>query len=137
MAINPPTALALSQTLRSINLSWTASATSGVRYTVYRDRAANGYFLPIGVDQSSTSYRDFNVSPGVVYRYYVVATLNGSAVSIPTAILQATYVGATDPYGARDAAVPATTVAAGVVAAGCGEFQRLQRLRGRAIGCGK
>jgi hypothetical protein len=136
MAISPPTALALTRSIKSINLAWSASATAGVQYAVYRDRGANGYFLPIAIDRSETSYIDFNVSPGVVYRYFVVATLAG-AESAPTGTVQAIYIGPKDDYGVRDAAVPATTVAAGVVKAGCGEFQRLQKLRGRAIGCGK
>jgi hypothetical protein len=140
MAISPPSALTLSQRIRSIVLSWTPSGTAGVSYTVFRDRSANGFFQAVGTNISGTTYADFNVLPGVVYRYYVVATLAG-AESTPTSTAAATFVSCSKNTAveSRDtsASLGAITVAAGVVAAGCGEFQRLQRLRGRAIGCGK
>jgi hypothetical protein len=140
MAIIPPSALVLSQTLRSITLSWTASGTAGVYYTVYRDRSANGFFQEVATELTTTGYADYNILPGVVYRYYVVATLAG-AESAPTSTVSATAttcskITAVDSHD-KSAALGPITAAAGVVAAGCGEFQRLQRLRGRAIGCGK
>ena len=136
MAVSPPTGFILTKSLRSFDLSWNASATAGARYTVYRDRSGNGYFETISIAKTARTYKDFNINPGVLYRYHVIATFGGIE-SDPTPILNVTYVGPKDQYGARDAAIPATTVAAGVVKAGCGEFERLQKLRGRSIAYGK
>ncbi len=134
MPVNPATALAITQGVKFLLVSWTNSTTSGARHTVYRSRGANGCFVPVA-SNILTPYTDADVSAGETYAYYIVATATGES-SVPSNTSTLTYVGPQDPY-ATEVPRGAVTVYAGVVAAGCGEYQRLQRLRGQAIMCGK
>ncbi len=142
--MNPATSLVLTPVLKALQLSWTNSTTPGATHTVYRSKGACGAYVAIATNLLST-YTDYNVSNGEVYAYYVVATL-GTATSDPTPTVYLTYLGPADSYSAtltssdalsdRKGAVAVFTNYAGIPA-GCGEFQRLQRLRGKATMCGK
>ncbi len=142
MAVAAPTNLALTLGLKSLTLSWTNSATAGATHTVYRSRGACGAYVPVATG-ILTPYIDSNVSNGEVYRYYLVAQV-GSTTSAATNTVTLTYVGSADPYkdsltsqDARSDQRGATVVYTNGITAGCGEFQRLQQLRGKSYLCGK
>jgi hypothetical protein len=144
MAVNPATAPAITLVVKALRVSWTNSTTAGATHTVYRSRGACGTYVPV-VTGISTPYIDYNVTNGETYSYYVVAAAGGvSSVASATVIL--TYVGPADEYSATLTSSDALTDRRGAVAVftnyagipqGCGEFQRLQRLRGQATLCGK
>lgn len=136
MSVSPATNLQISQAFERINLSWTASPTSGAKYIVYRSRGGTGLFGPINAEQTATSYSDFNVENGISYKYYVVATLAGTNAT-PTSTVDFSFTGPADQYWSGPKTVADQTVAAGIVRSGCGEFQRLQKLRGTLETCSK
>ena len=82
-----PTALgATVVSATQVNLSWTASTTSGATYIVYRSTASG--FAPsastqIGTVASGTVYTDNGVAAGTTY-YYVVETTNADGASGPS-----------------------------------------------------
>lgn len=144
MAVNPATAPAITLVVKALRVSWTNSTTSGANHTVYRSRGACGTYVSVATGILAP-YIDYNVTNGEAYSYYVVASAGGvsSAASAKVAL---TYVGPADEYSATLTSSNALTDQRGAVAvytndggipAGCGEFQRLQRLRGRATLCGK
>jgi hypothetical protein len=146
MAVDPATAPSIAQISLALRVSWTNSTTSGARHTVYRARGANGEnaFVPVATGLLSP-YIDYNVTNGETYAYYIVATL-GTTTSAETTRVTLTYVGPADQYSATLTSSDALTDRRGAVAvytnqagipAGCGEFQRLQRLRGKATLCGR
>ena len=62
----------------SVALSWTASATSGATYNVYRQQACSGNFTQInGSAVTATTYTDAAVASGETYCYQVTADLSG------------------------------------------------------------
>jgi hypothetical protein len=62
----------------SVALSWTASATSGVTYNVYRQQACSGNFTQLnGSAVTATNYTDAAVAPAETYCYQVTADLSG------------------------------------------------------------
>jgi hypothetical protein len=63
----------------SVDLSWTASTSSGVSgYKVYRSTTSgSGYALQTSAPVTSTIYKDVNVAAGTTY-YYVVRSVNSS-----------------------------------------------------------
>ncbi len=146
MSVNPATTPAVALLVKALRVSWTNSTTSGATHIVYRARGANGEqaFVPVATGVL-TPYIDYNVTNGETYAYKIVAT-NAGASSTDSATVILTYVGPPDEYSAtltssddlteRRGAVAVYTNAAGIPA-GCGEFQRLQRLRGQATLCGK
>jgi large repetitive protein len=81
-----PTALTASTGSASIvNLSWTASVSSGVTYTVFRSTTAG--FVPSAATQiadnlTTTSFSDTSLTPSTMY-YYVVEAVNGAGVLSP------------------------------------------------------
>jgi large repetitive protein len=81
-----PTALQVATGSSSaINLSWTASVSSGVTYTVFRSTTAG--FVPSAATQvannlTTTSFSDTSLTPSTMY-YYVVEAVNGAGVLSP------------------------------------------------------
>lgn len=72
----PPSALTTSTPENNnIRLSWTASPTSGVTYTVYRSDGAcpGGSFASVATGLSTTTWDDTSVAGGSTYSYYVSA----------------------------------------------------------------
>ncbi len=61
-----------------VNLNWTASATSGVTYTVYR-AVGSGAASSIATGLTATSYSDSTVASGTTYQYDVVAVNSAGA----------------------------------------------------------
>ncbi len=144
MSVNPATAPAVTLRVKALSVSWTNSTTTGATHTVYRSRGALGGYVPVATG-ILTSYIDYNVTNGEVYAYKIVATAGGVS-SAESATVSLTYVGPVDEYSATLTSSDALTERRGAVAvytnyagisAGCGEFQRLQRLRGQSIMCGK
>ena len=139
--MNPATNPVLSLGVKNLLLSWTDSTTPGAYHTVYRSRGACGLYVPVASGILSP-YIDSNVSTGEVYSYYVVAT-QGTSESTPTVRKTLQYVGSADQYKdsltsqARTEQKGATVVFSGGVSSGCGEYQRLQQLRGKLFQCGK
>lgn len=135
-----PSALSVIAQQQAVILSWTASATAGVTYAVYR--SVYGSFVQIGTTPATT-YADLEVLNGIVYSYKVVAT-KGGETSNPTNVATVTYTGpAVSFYQAERISEDAlkdrkgaATVAAGVIYAGTGEWARLQKLRGTYASCG-
>lgn len=144
MATAPATNLRVVSATRNVTLTWTASTSApNVSYTVYRSSSGGCLFKAVGTTpEDVTSYYDLNVENGTVYQYYVIATKAG-VDSEATSTISTTYVGApTAQYQAERLSEDAltdrranTVVAAGVVKAGCGEYQRLQKLRGNLSAC--
>jgi hypothetical protein len=81
-----PTALQVATGSSSgVNLSWTASVSSGVTYTVFRSTTAG--FVPsattrIANNLTTTSFSDTSLTPSTMY-YYVVEAANGAGVLSP------------------------------------------------------
>ncbi len=137
-----PTNVTLATGLKSLTVAWTNSVTAGATHTVWRSRGACGAFVAIAVAQMG-SYIDYNVSNGETYAYYVVANV-GTTSSAASATVTATFVGPVDQYkdvltsaDALSDRKGAVAVYSGQTTAGCGEYQRLLRLRGQATLCGK
>jgi fibronectin type 3 domain-containing protein len=89
--VNLPGAVRIIATGHTIDLSWNASPSSSVTYSVYRSKAHGGPYSRIVSAISGLSYTDQNVARGTSY-YYVVTAVSGpqesgysneSAVSIP------------------------------------------------------
>ncbi len=83
-----------STTALQINLSWTASATSGVTYNVYRSTTSG--FTPSSSNQIasglySTSYADTTASQSTTY-YYVVVASNAAGSSPASSQASATTI---------------------------------------------
>jgi trimeric autotransporter adhesin len=77
-AIGAPSNLAAKAGSGSISLSWTASTTSGVAYTVYRNVAGSAP-AAIASGVTGTSYVDSSsLTSGTTYYYTVVATKSGA-----------------------------------------------------------
>jgi len=77
--IGMPTNLAATAASGGIDLSWRASSTSGITYTVYRGTAGIQPTL-LASNITATSYVDGSAVGGTAYVYYVVAT-NGTGIS--------------------------------------------------------
>jgi len=81
-----PTALSASTgSANTVNLNWTASVSSGVKYTVFRSTTAG--FVPSAATQiannlTTTSFSDASLTPSTMY-YYVVEAVNGTGVLSP------------------------------------------------------
>jgi fibronectin type 3 domain-containing protein len=81
-----PTALTVATGSSSaVNLSWAASVSSGVTYTVFRSTTAG--FAPSAATQiannlTTTSFSDTSLTPSTMY-YYVVEAVNGAGVLSP------------------------------------------------------
>lgn len=140
--MNPATNPTLSLGVNNLLLSWTNSTTPGAYHTVYRSRGACGLYVPVASGILSP-YIDSNVSTGEVYSYYVVATA-GTSESAPTIRKTLSYVGHSDQYkdsltsqDARTEQKGAAVVFSGEASFGGGEYERLQRLRGKLYMCGK
>jgi hypothetical protein len=142
MSVNPPTNPTVSLGVNKLIVSWTNSTTFGAFHTVYRSRGACGVFVPVA-EGIQSPYMDSNVSTGEVYSYYVVAMLGGEQ-STASVQKKLQYVGGSDQYkatltsqDARSDQKGATVVFSGGIQSGCGEYQRLQKLRGKSFLCGK
>jgi hypothetical protein len=83
----PPSGLAASAaSSSSINLSWSASPTSGVTYSLFRSTSAS--FTPSASNQVASgigglSQTDSGLSPSTTY-YYFVEAVNGGGASTPS-----------------------------------------------------
>jgi len=75
-----PGAVRITATGHTVDLSWSASSTSGVTYSVYRSGAHGGPYTRTAAGLSGLTYTDSNVRRGNSY-YYVVTAVNGSAES--------------------------------------------------------
>lgn len=78
-AIVAPSSLSATASSGSISLRWTASTTSGVAYTVYRNMAGSA---PVAIASgiTGTSYLDSSgLTSGTTYYYSVVATKSGAS----------------------------------------------------------
>lgn len=144
MATAPATNLRVVSATRHVALTWTASTSApSVTYTIYRSSTGGCLFKAIGTtDADVVTYYDLNVENGTVYQYYIIATKAG-VDSAASATAYTTYVGGpTDQYKPELQSQNAfadrranTVVAAGIVKAGCGEYQRLQKLKGNLSAC--
>jgi hypothetical protein len=144
MSVNPATAVAVTQIVKALRVSWTNSTTAGATHTVYRSRGANGAFVAVAINAASP-YIDYDVANGETYSYQIIASLNGVSSTVNTTVTL-TYTGPVDQNVATLTSSDALTDRRGAVAVytnyagipqGCGEFQRIQRLRGQATMCGK
>lgn len=144
MATAPATGLTAVSAIRQVVLTWIASTSApNVTYSVYRSTSGGCLFKECGTtDTDVTEFIDLNVENGIVYQYYVVATKEGIN-SVPSSMISITYVGGpTARYQSERLSSRAlidrranTVVASGIVKAGCGEYQRLQKLRGNLSAC--
>lgn len=75
----PLTGTGTAATAYSVNLSWIASTTSGVNYTVYRSPTPTGTYTAIVSGLTALTYTDTTVVAGQNYSYEIKATLNGVA----------------------------------------------------------
>ncbi len=96
-AVAPASLQAVAVSSSSINLSWTASPTAGVTYSLYRSKT--GGFAPapanlITSSLSGTSYADLNLDASTAY-YYVVEAVNGLGNSAPSPQATATTMAST------------------------------------------
>jgi beta-galactosidase len=96
IATPPATPSNLTTTVASssqINLSWTASATRGVVYNVFRSTTSD--FTPSNANQiataSGTTYSDAGLAVNTTY-YYVLEASNASGTSAPTPQVSATTI---------------------------------------------
>ena len=95
-----------------INLSWTASATSGVTYTVLRNGTA------IANNLTGTTYIDNNLTPGTTYSYTVEAVDSaGTSMASNTATATTFAVNCTSGCGMDVLAISAGGPAADVYSA--------------------
>lgn len=78
------TVAAAAATAPSVSLSWTASPTAGVTYTVLRGASCTGTFTAITTGLAVTTYSDTTVAPGGAYAYEVEAVSAAGAASSPT-----------------------------------------------------
>ena len=62
-----------------IVLTWDASVTPGVSYTVNRSPALGGPYTPLVTGLSGLTYSDEDVIDGTTYFYNVVAVLSGES----------------------------------------------------------
>jgi hypothetical protein len=92
----PPTNLAaIAASSSSINLTWTASPTSGVTYSVFRSTSSG--FIPSSANQiasavAGTSFSDAGLTCATAY-FYLVEAVNGSGASAPSNQASATTQG--------------------------------------------
>jgi len=84
-----------------INLSWTASTTTGVTYDLYRSTGASGGTAAKLATVSGTSFGDTGLTASTTYNYYVVTKNSSGMASAPTNTVSATTQAAPVP--------PATT----------------------------
>jgi hypothetical protein len=78
--VAPPTNLTGTASGTQVNLTWTASTTSGVTYTVYRS-TGSGTASSLKTGLASTTFADTTVVSGTTYTYYVIATTSSGSVS--------------------------------------------------------
>ena len=88
----PPTGLTASAASASqINLSWTASTTAGVQYSVFRGTSSG--FTPSSSNQiattATTTYSNAGLTSATTY-YYVIEATNSSGSSVPSGQASAT-----------------------------------------------
>jgi hypothetical protein len=120
VAPSAPTGLSASTVSSSqINLSWTASATSGVQYEVFRSTtsgftpAAGNLITPTPI--SATTYSDAGLAASTQY-YYVVEATNSNGTSPASNQVSATTTSASVPdftVAASPASLTVTSGAAG------------------------
>ncbi|MBB6143455.1 fibronectin type 3 domain-containing protein [Silvibacterium bohemicum] len=108
-AIGTPGNLTATPSGGSIALSWSASSTSGVTYSVYRGASGTAPAL-LTSGLSTTTYTDSTVTNGTTYVYYVVA-VKGSGLSSQSNWATAT-AGASGSCGAVPSAPGGLTAAA-------------------------
>ena len=77
-AVAAPANLVASSAAGAVDLSWTASTTAGVTYTIYR--GTPGATPVVLASQAAATYADTAVMSGTTYNYYVVA-VKGTAIS--------------------------------------------------------
>ena len=83
LSVPAPQATDLSTVPANVTLSWNAVSTSGSvsSYTIYRGTASGGetYGVPLatGISNSSLSYTDTTISPGVTYYYTIAPVIAG------------------------------------------------------------
>ncbi len=65
-----------------ISLSWSASQSADF-YTIKRSQTAGGPYATIVAENTSSSYLDEGLDPGVIY-YYIVEAVNGYGRSMPS-----------------------------------------------------
>jgi hypothetical protein len=105
-APQPPTALAAAATSSTaINVSWTASTTSGVTYTLFRSTTsgfAAGAANQIATGLTGVNYADSGLTPSTTY-YYLARANNGAGASVSsnqaTATTQAAPTAPQPPTG--------------------------------------
>jgi hypothetical protein len=68
--------------LHDVDLSWNASPTSSVTYSLYRATGGAAY-VPLATALTTTRYTDLNVSSGTTYAYQVTA-VNSAGESPPS-----------------------------------------------------
>ena len=144
MATAPATNVNVTQIVKALRVTWTNSTTGGATHTVYRSRGACGAYVAVISGLTTASYTDYDVSNGETYAYKIVA-IAGGVGSEDSNVVTIMYGGPADQYAAtltadglteRRGALAVFTNVDGIPK-GCGEYQRLQRLRGQATMCGK
>ena len=75
----------IGQGSHSINLAWSASPTTGVKYNVYRNTAATGTFTKVATDVAALTYVDTNGVAGTTY-FYEVSAICDTTTTCPTGI---------------------------------------------------
>lgn len=93
----PGTVVASTSNANTVDLSWTASATAGVTYTVYRASSCAGSFSTVASGVTPTTWSDVNIPGNTTYSYKVVA-FSGSCVSADSNCVTATTTGGPGNY---------------------------------------
>jgi len=75
--IDAPNGLKATVSAGAITLTWNASRTAGVTFTVYRGTSSTA-LTPLTTGITDLAYRDTQVAPGGGYYYYVTASQNGA-----------------------------------------------------------
>ena len=117
--VAPPTNLVDSVSGTKVSLTWTASTTTGVTYTVYRAVGA-GAASPLVNGLTATNYTDTTGQAGATYSYYVVAvnsTSNASPASNTVTVTLNAAGGGGGGTGSDVAAIDAGGAAAASFAA--------------------
>lgn len=124
---------------KALLLSWTASLSSPVTYTILRSTCgAGGPYFTISQAQTGLTFADTEVKPGVYF--YKIRTTNAGGEYTDTLPFMGQFSGPrpynddTDASGTVETRA-ATTVYVGGRMKGMSEAERILKLKGRALMC--
>ena len=86
---SPTSLMALAASANKVNLSWTASSTKGVTYSVYSGRSPDAMTSLVASGISGTTYTVTALSASTAY-YFIVKAVQGPASSNPSNLATAT-----------------------------------------------